>query len=377
MTSQRFGWKKTLVFSLIPLFVLCGVLEGLGRAFEFWVPPLSTDYDLGFSAKSKVFVPSSDTPGLMIRNPEKTSCPPQEFAMPKPKGLFRVFVVGGSSVNHIWKDCAPMAERLTEQSQGKPRFEAINCGLPAYGSHRLAMIVRELTEYDPDLIIYHESNNEFEEVEQFQLVNLRAIPLQRLLYKSAFCRVIRDRIALAQVARMQRALDTDKVDFWPAQNYQFSPQEVADRMVAFRNNLMDIIRTCQSARVPLILDTVPSDLRHPDLPNQGLEQRLDEIYRSEDFVHGAIVARELLSASYRHQASDVENGIVRTLAFEQNMPLADVEAAVVAAEPHNVPGETLFEDRCHLNAQGNQIFVRVLEEAIARVVKESTSARQP
>lgn len=373
----QFGWKKTLIYSLLPALLLFGVLEGAARIVEIWVPPLSTDYDLGFGAGSKLFIPSKEKPGLMVRNPEKTACPPQEFVLPKPNDLFRVFLLGGSSVNHIWRDCVPLGERLSQQFQNAPRFEVINVGLPAYGSQRLAMIMRELVKYSPNLIIFHEANNEFEELDQVRLVNLKTIPLQRVLYRSALCRFLRDRYALRQVARMQRLLDKDQVDFWPAQNYRFSSQEVTERMAAFSENLLDMANTCESAQVPLVLDTVPSDLRHPDLPSQDDEKRVDAIYNEQGFVLGATVARELLSASYRHQSSDVENGIVRLLAFQRGLPLADVEAAVIMAEPHNVPGETLFEDRCHLNAQGNAIFIRVLEETIARMAKESASRKQP
>ena len=50
------------------------------------------------------------------------------------------------------------------------------------------------------------------------------------------------------------------------------------------------------------------------------------------------------------------------------MPLADVEAAVIAAEPHGVPGETLFNDHCHLNPAGNALLVRVYEKEILRAL---------
>ncbi|HRZ16716.1 MAG TPA: SGNH/GDSL hydrolase family protein, partial [Candidatus Hydrogenedentes bacterium] len=72
--------------------------------------------------------------------------------------------------------------------------------------------------------------------------------------------------------------------------------------------------------------------------------------------------------SPRHQSSDLENAILRELAAENGVPLADVEAAVIAAEPHGVPGETLFNDHCHLNPAGNALLVRVYEKEILRAL---------
>ncbi|NLV40506.1 MAG: hypothetical protein GXY15_04670 [Candidatus Hydrogenedentes bacterium] len=56
------------------------------------------------------------------------------------------------------------------------------------------------------------------------------------------------------------------------------------------------------------------------------------------------------------------------LLAEHGVPLADVEAAVTAAEPHGVPGETLFNDHCHLNPAGNALLARTYEKEILRAL---------
>lgn len=95
-----FTWKKTLVYSLIPLIVLCLVLEGSFRAVEVWLPPWQPDYGWGFNSESRVFIPNPKAPGTLITAPVKslTFFNKQSFAMPKPPGTFRVFAIGGSSV---------------------------------------------------------------------------------------------------------------------------------------------------------------------------------------------------------------------------------------------------------------------------------------
>ncbi|MGC9054252.1 MAG: SGNH/GDSL hydrolase family protein, partial [Candidatus Hydrogenedens sp.] len=61
---------------------------------------------------------------------------------------------------------------------------------------------------------------------------------------------------------------------------------------------------------------------------------------------------------------------VRELAEKHHIPLADVLSAVERAEPHHIPGETLFNDHCHLNPEGNSIMIHTFEEKILQVLAE-------
>jgi hypothetical protein len=79
-----------------------------------------------------------------------------------------------------------------------------------------------------------------------------------------------------------------------------------------------------------------------------------------------------LRRNQRHQSSDAENDIIRRIASQHNVPLADVEAAVIAAEPHRVPGETLFIDMCHLSPEGNRILLDVYYEQAVALIRRMT-----
>lgn len=71
----------------------------------------------------------------------------------------------------------------------------------------------------------------------------------------------------------------------------------------------------------------------------------------------------------RHQSSDLENDIVRQVVLKHTLPLADVEKRIIEAEPHHVPGETLFGDHCHLNEQGRVIMAQEYEERAVEVLQ--------
>jgi hypothetical protein len=43
---------------------------------------------------------------------------------------------------------------------------------------------------------------------------------------------------------------------------------------------------------------------------------------------------------------------------------------VIAAEPHHIPGETLFDDWCHLNDAGREIMAAAFEEQVGTLLDD-------
>ena len=81
-----------------------------------------------------------------------------QMSMPKPEGTFRVFVLGGSTtvglgVQHAYPEF--LAAELTS------RFEVVNGGVAAAGSHRVFEVLKEAAHFDPDVALISVGNNEF------------------------------------------------------------------------------------------------------------------------------------------------------------------------------------------------------------------------
>jgi lysophospholipase L1-like esterase len=372
-----FGWKKTLVYSLLPTILVLALLEGGARVLEIWRPPWKVDYGWGFDKESRLFVPSPSEPGVMITNPSKeVSFQKQRFILPKPPKCFRVFFLGESSVNYLLYLLEPLADRLTEAFHSQVEFEIIDVGGLAYGTHRLTPIAAELLNYNPDLLLVYVGHNEFEELEQSQFVNLKTLPLQKILYRSAFCRLIRDTIGALDLSRVQRErnreiLGTPQADYMTGARHAYTPEEIAQRMDAFRRNLSLIIEMYKAKNVPVMLGSVASNMWKPDLPPDDRRDQVRDLYAAGKYAEGYTLARQILRTSGRHQASDAENGIIRELARKYGAPLADVERAVIDAEPHHVPGETLHDDRCHLNEIGKKLLIQTYEDTIIRLLKDN------
>lgn len=373
-TPPRFSPLKTVVFSLLPAVLLLCLLEGGSRALEWWKPPLPADYGMGFDPESRVFIPSGPLRRTMTTRPEKEiSFQRQSFTLPKPGGVFRVFMLGGSNVNYLHAGLEILADRLSGADPQGRRFEILNMGGLAYGSSRLRRVLDEVVAYSPDLILIYMAHNEFEEMEQETEARPERRALQQAVYRSAFMRRLRDTAGTLQVwllrMKRMRADLPPEVDWSAAFGHEFSPAEIAERMDTYRENLAAMLDRCREHGVPVAVGTVPSNLWNPDLPAslQAVRDEIQALYARGEFAKGMALARETLRNASRHQASDAENDIIRSLAGERGVPLVDIFSVIAAAEPNGVPGETLLSDRCHLNGPGQLLLLREYERHIRKI----------
>jgi len=378
--KENLSKKKIVLFTFLPLVILLLSLELIARVVEIWLPPLVTDIGLGFTEDSRLFIPDPYDSRYLITHPNKTvAFQNQRFLKNKPSGTLRIFFLGGSSVNYVHYELPSLSERLKENL--KPKYknvEIINCGGLSYGTHRLVLIAREIVNYEPDLVMIYSGHNEFEEIEQLHLARIQSTKLQKILYSSAMMRFIRDRIATYQISQLekehnQRMLAQSLPDAGKGWNHVFTPQEIAERMEKYKNNLNEIIQLCKEKNIKVVIATVPSNYIKPNLIGKSAEEyeQVLQLIREEKYKEAYELGRKIIrETSPRHQSSDLENNIVRELAETNHIPLADVLSAVEQAEPHHIPGENLFNDHCHLNPEGNKIMIHTFEEKILQALSE-------
>jgi hypothetical protein len=98
----RLSRGKRALFTAVVTIALLGALEVAARVVETFRPPRVVDFGAGFDPASRVFVPSSRTPGFVETAPAKRLVfREQSFAARKFDDTLRVAVVGGSSVNYL------------------------------------------------------------------------------------------------------------------------------------------------------------------------------------------------------------------------------------------------------------------------------------
>jgi hypothetical protein len=386
--SNSISGKKKALFALALPFLVFLILEFTARAIESNHPPLPVDLGLGFDPESRLFIPENST-GFLITNPDKSkSFQTSRFQNPKLPGTLRIAIFGGSSVYNIQQELKSLKTRLEEKLPDcYERVELINAGGNSYGSHRIVALVNEILEYEPDLVLIYSGHNEFEEQVQMQWSLGSLVGPMNRLSQLAFFRVPRDWWVKR---RLQSLTPEEKWSYWSSVNKNilhgaphtarrqdqsaFTPEEIEKRILAFESNLRLMLQACRRKQVPVVLGTVSSNLVAPFIGSENQQKQLQKIVgllgRREYAQAKALSKKILADSSTRHQASDLENKAIRSLAQEFGIPLADVEGRIEAAEPHQIPGETLFADHCHLNSNGNAILIREFEEQILHVVSD-------
>ncbi len=134
------------------------------------MPTLAETRDpfVGFSAQLPLFQEQlgPQQQPLMVTAPDKRVWfNEQAFAAHKPAGTMRVFCLGGSTTygRPYWDKtsyCGWLRELLPKMDEHR-QWEVINAGGVSYASYRVAELMQELADYEPDLFIVYTAHNEF------------------------------------------------------------------------------------------------------------------------------------------------------------------------------------------------------------------------
>ncbi|MCH8923636.1 MAG: SGNH/GDSL hydrolase family protein [Planctomycetes bacterium] len=161
----------SLTLALLPAF------EGLCVVCDWGRPELHDDPFVGFRSVRPLFVPSEDEASYEIPKARQMFFRPQSFAAEKPAGEFRVFCLGGSTVQGrpyaVETSFTSWLEISLQAADPGRSWHVINCGGVSYASYRLTMILEEVLAYEPDLIILYTGHNEFLESRSFDHIKHR------------------------------------------------------------------------------------------------------------------------------------------------------------------------------------------------------------
>ena len=161
------GWRRVVFPLLAVLLALTPfvVLECVLIAFGVGGRGLLEDPLAGFAGNQPLF--ELDERGEIYRTARRRRLvfAPQEFAREKPHGTFRIFGLGGSTVQGrpfaIETSFTTWLEIALRGAEPARTWEVINCGGISYASYRLVPILEEVLGYDPDLIVLYTGHNEF------------------------------------------------------------------------------------------------------------------------------------------------------------------------------------------------------------------------
>ena len=205
------------------------------------------------------------------------------FAVQKPKGEFRVFVFGGSTVQgnpfSIETSFPTYLQIALEEMDPRHSWRVVNCGGVSYSSYRLVPIMQECLAYEPDLFIFCEGHNEFlEDVTYREVRNSSSLVQSAFLILNQFrsFRALRQAVlAGTESAEMggrrpsangsdSRPVLPEDVDTLLDHDGGFSVYHRDDARASvvaehFRNNLIRMAAICRENSLPLLLLLPPSN----------------------------------------------------------------------------------------------------------------------
>ena len=329
---SRRNWFRlfAVLAGLLPLVAL----EGGLRLFDVGRPADAPDPFAGFNQNFPLF----ERQGAVYRTARARApfIAPQEFPAEKPRGSFRMFCFGGSTVyGHPYTGETAFPKWLELELAGRDparAWQAINCGGVSYASYRIAPMVQEVLHYQPDLIIVATGHNEFLEDRTYHSLKTRSAlwsGLQRTVYSLHTINLLRQSLFRDRATALSSAaVSTDggalsphvntRLDY--ASGYASYRRDEAwwQNVVAqYDESVRQIVAACRAAHVPVLLVRLGSNLR--DCPP----------YKSEHRAGLAPGAEADWQAAFDLATANERTDLPRALHFYQEAAAIDADYALL------------------------------------------------
>jgi tetratricopeptide (TPR) repeat protein len=347
------------------------------------------------------------------------------FPVKKDPGTFRIFCLGASASAgwpHPSQEIySSYLQEALQRAYPDRKIEVINVSAHAYPTYRIRLILQDVLELEPDLVIIYSGDNEFIEPRSYSVEAHWYDPLAEFANHWRLYRVLRgtpvarrwfpentlpsERLAIARgnlLAQIAPKVRSDPKQFERAkEHYAFS--------------IESMVASAQEMGVPVILVATPVNLLdwHPNVSDQELTG--DALVRwQEHYTKGqaallkgdadAAVSEFKLAASLNPQHAEThfflgnaldkkgefaesikELSLARDLDFypsralskfndtmrraaaeHEGAELADAEAAFWAASAPHAPGFEFFLDYVHPNKRGSLIVAKTVFDTIVQ-----------
>lgn len=420
---------RWLLIRLLACVVVCLPLVLVEGALRLWVPdpglPQEDPY-ISFGELRPLFVPNASGTMLETASERLRYFCPQSFSTTKSAKTYRVFCLGGSTVQG-----RPLSAETAFSTWLKLNLEVlcpdrtiemVNCGGISYASYRLVPLMAELLQYQPDLFILYTGHNEFLEDRTYHRLKKAPRTLiglhHRLLRLRSYQLVDRYLASRGQSDEPKTVLSTEvktKLDVRTGlSTYHRDPVWQEGIIEHFSRNLEVLVQTAQRADVPLILMNPTSNLRDcppfksefgPDQSPEDQDRVIDlweQAYEADasdpwsrlrlleqaaalDDQHAELLYQlgttyavtghfsEAKSCFLAAKEQDIcplrmlepMHETVKEVASRYGIPLVDVRELFEQESEHGIPGEKWFVDHVHPKIDGHQLIADALTDCLA------------
>ena len=272
VTPRGRRWKFRLAAMGLGLSVFV-VFELVCRAAGWGQQATAGGHVAEIAAVRPLFVKTGDEQRYRIADNRREYFADESFDAHKEADEFRVFVIGGSTVQgrpfSTQTAFARCLEMSLQQAASRVRWRVINCGGISYASYRLVPVVQECLGYEPDLIIVCTGHNEYLEfITYAQARRSRTVVtayrlLDRLhsfrLLETGLSRLLQSEQPSSDRVRLPEEVDAVLDHQGGLRAYRRSALDRATVESGFHENLNRIVDLVQGADVPLIIVRPPTN----------------------------------------------------------------------------------------------------------------------
>jgi tetratricopeptide (TPR) repeat protein len=356
--------------------------------------------------EKKFFISNPDFVKTIFRGiPAPPALPFSIFPREKPPSVFRVFVLGESSVAgfpYLPPSSFPsLADFVLNRIGVGKKCEVINCGITAITSKHVAEMAAQVLKYQPDCIVIYAGHNEMYGIGgAASSMTPQLQPFAEPILNLRIVRLLHSVLPEGRNATAKRNLLEQQA------RKKVSAQQKKYALKTFQSNLDRAITLCKKAGVPLILCTVVrNEMDYAPFGNGAAAPELRNLLKSVDCAAGigaadtanglstldSIIrtnaneplprylkgkalgksgrfkeARILLDSAIDLDCVPVRapgeiNGAIRSLAGQYNVALLDIEELVrrqIGAD--GIIDHRLLLDYLHFNYRGNLLVGSIL-----------------
>jgi tetratricopeptide (TPR) repeat protein len=264
-------YLKNVLFTFIIVTGFFGASELILASMGVTPVLLTDDPFVGFAENVPQFVETVAADGsvmLKTANNKRGLFNYQEFPREKAGNSYRIFCMGGSTTyGRPYYDkvsfCGWLREYLKAADPGR-NWEVINAGGISFASYRVAKLMAELKQYQPDLFIVYSGQNEFLEERSYgALADLPAwlINLNAALSGTRIYTAMKNVVDAVQPGSLQQAKQHYKMggEVEEVLNYTIGPEsyrrdDALKRQIIthYRLNLMRMVRIARSADADIV-----------------------------------------------------------------------------------------------------------------------------
>ncbi|MFO1062302.1 MAG: GDSL-type esterase/lipase family protein [Pirellulales bacterium] len=415
----------TVALALLPFLIV----EITLRAFDWPSTPPPVDPLINLHHLKPLFKLDAEQREYFVPPERMNLFREARFAAKKTPGTFRIFCVGGSTTQGEPYSTqtafgAWLQIDLQTAAGDSRKIEVINCGGLSYASYRVLAILREVLQYEPDLIIVDVGHNEFLEKRTYDgwdqvplnvartrgfLQDLRMVQVARLLIESP---AARNTPGIEHPTQMASEVDA-LLDYAGGLDEYHRDDAWREPVVShMRWNLEAMIDACSKQAVPImlirpvvnLLDCPP--MKFETSPKLDADQRsafeaawsaaresgsdaklqrkhlevaleIDPEHAGALFLLGRLqyAAREWDAAEQSlrrakdadvcplRALTEIQDAIAETAAAHQ-VPLMDADRLFQNASSQGIVGRSWLVDHIHPGVEGHQLLGNAMAELV-------------